>query len=131
MNNQSFLPLRQQHLLFWGLALLAGKLLTGTLGAAAEPDGYRETLRPLFERHCFDCHSSKATEVKGKLKLDTWEDTLKGGSRGPVLVPADVADSLLLRAIRYEEGDLQMPPRGKLKDAEIKALEDWVRQWRG
>ena len=130
MGNQLSFPL-WQALLVGGLALLAGEMVAGTEGLAAEPAGFREKLLPLFERHCFDCHSAKATEVKGKLKLDTWEDLLKGGSRGPVLVPTDVADSLLLRALRYEEGDLQMPPRGKLKDAEIKALEDWVRQWRG
>ena len=105
-------------------------LLTGHFATAAEPVSFREKLLPLLERRCFDCHSAKAEEVKGKLKLDTWEDVLKGGSRGAAIEPGKL-DSLLLKAIRYEEGDLQMPPRGKLKGEEIQAIEAWVQQWKG
>ena len=52
---------------------------------------------------------------------------LKGGETGPAVVPGKPDESPLIEAIRYE-GDVQMPPKGKLKDEEIAALTDWVKR---
>ena len=52
---------------------------------------------------------------------------LKGGDGGPVVVPGKPDESPLIEAIRYE-GDVQMPPKGKLKDDEIAALTEWVKR---
>ena len=52
---------------------------------------------------------------------------LKGSESGPVVVPGKPEESPLITAIRYG-GEVQMPPKGKLKDAEIAALTDWVKQ---
>ena len=41
--------------------------------------------------------------------------------------PGKPDESPLIAAIRYE-GDVQMPPKGKLKDAEIAALTEWVKR---
>ena len=32
---------------------------------------------------CYKCHSERARKIKGKLKLDSREAILKGGSEGP------------------------------------------------
>ena len=61
----------------------------------------------------------------GGLRLDSREALLKGGTRGPAIVPGKPAESLLLRAVR-QDGTLRMPPSGKLKDAEIAALAQWI-----
>ena len=50
---------------------------------------------------------------------------LKGGTRGPAMVPGKPAESLLLRAVRQSE-TLKMPPSGKLKDAEIARIGRWI-----
>ena len=42
--------------------------------------------------------------------LDTREGWQKGGENGPAIVPGDPAKSLLLKAVRYDDPDLQMPP---------------------
>ncbi len=42
------------------------------------------------------------------------------------IVPGDPDKSLLLNAIRYENPELEMPPRGKLPERTIKAIETWV-----
>src|SRR5258708_5494314 len=34
---------------------------------------FEKSVRPLFERKCFQCHSSKADELKGNLKLESLE----------------------------------------------------------
>ena len=90
-------------------------------------DLFKDKVRPLFERKCFDCHSSKAEEVKGELKLETLEQILKGGATGPAVVAGDVENSFLLRAIHYQEDDYQMPPAGKMTDEEIADVEKWVK----
>ena len=50
---------------------------------------------------------------------------MKGGDSGPAIVPGAPDKSLLIEAIRYQS--LEMPPQGKLPDAEIAVLEKWVR----
>ena len=88
---------------------------------------FDKTVRPLFARKCFECHSSQADELKGNLKLETMEQVLKGGATGPAVIAGDVLNSFLLRAIRYQEDDFQMPPSGRLPDEDIAAVEKWVR----
>jgi hypothetical protein len=50
---------------------------------------------------------------------------MKGGDSGPAIVPGAPDESLLIEAIRYQS--LEMPPRGKLAEADIATLERWVR----
>jgi mono/diheme cytochrome c family protein len=109
--------------------LLASLLFAWTQRAAAEDAAalFKDKVRPLLERKCFDCHSSKAEEVKGELKLETLEQILKGGATGPAVIAGDVENSFLLRAIRYQEDDYQMPPAGKMTDEEIADVEKWVK----
>ena len=64
---------------------------------------------------------------KGGLRLDVRAAMLKGGETGPAVVPGKPDESPLIEAIRYE-GDVQMPPKKKLKDEEIAALTEWVKR---
>jgi cytochrome c553 len=89
---------------------------------------FSKRVLPLLKSKCFECHSSKAEEVKGNLKLESLEEILKGGDNGPAVVAGDVEMSFLLKAVRYEEADYQMPPAGKLSDENIKLLEEWVKK---
>lgn len=97
--------------------------------SAASPTEFFETkIRPLLAQHCYKCHSSESAKVKGGLLLDTREGVLQGGDNGPALVPGDPERSLLIKAVRYTDPDLQMPPKGeKLTDAQIADLVTWVR----
>ena len=47
-----------------------------------------------------------------------------GWESGPAIVPGDVESSLLIRAVRYDDGDLQMPPDAPSM-REIARLELW------
>ena len=96
---------------------------------AADDPGklFKDSVRPLFERKCFECHSSKADELKGNLNLESLEGILKGGDQGPAIVAGDIKDSFLLRAIRYQVEDFQMPPSGRLSDDDIALVERWVK----
>jgi hypothetical protein len=102
--------------------------LLGNSALAADPKTlFDKSVRPLLERKCYECHSAKADEVKGNLRLDSLEGILKGGDNGPAVIAGDIENSFLLRAIRYQEDDYQMPPSGKLPDGDIAAVEAWVK----
>jgi len=86
---------------------------------------FESEVRPLLVKHCYECHSADAKEVKGGLRLDSREFAIKGGDTGPALVPGKSKESLLISAIQY--GDLyQMPPKSRLPEQTVKVLIDWV-----
>ena len=92
---------------------------------------FENKIRPILAENCYRCHSLEKGKSKGGLTLDTREGVLKGGEDGPAIKPGEPTDSPLIRAVRYEDKELQMPPNkdgdGKLKDAEIAALTEWVK----
>ena len=49
-----------------------------------------------------------------------------GGDSGPAIVPGNADASRLIRAVRYVDADLQMPPEGELDAQQIAHLERWV-----
>jgi mono/diheme cytochrome c family protein len=103
-------------------------LVSATVAQCADPaDLFEKSVKPLFAHHCYDCHSQKSKELKGNFKLDSLEGIMKGGANGPAVVAGDVENSFLLKAIRYQEADYQMPPSGRLSDEEIAGIEAWVK----
>ena len=56
--------------------------------------------------------------------LDSRHGWERGGSEGPAIVPGKPDESLLLKAVRYE--NYEMPPEEKLPDGEIALLEKWI-----
>src|SRR5690606_28950844 len=48
------------------------------------------------------------------------------GDSGPAIAPGEPDESLLIQSIRYLGDGYDMPPAGKLSDAEIALLTDWV-----
>ena len=104
-------------------------LCASTLYAVPSPKDiafFEKEIRPLLAEHCYQCHSSDAEKVKGGLLLDTAAGWMAGGETGEVLVPGEPDESSLIHAVRYSNRDLQMPPKYKLDDDAIAALEKWV-----
>jgi len=93
----------------------------------AQADFFESKIRPILANDCFKCHSQRAPKVKGGLSLDTRDGWLKGGATGPAIVPGDPEKSLLIKAVRYTDEDLQMPPNKRLSDDEIASLVSWVK----
>ena len=97
---------------------------------AAEPEFSREQLdffekqvRPVLAAQCWNCHSEKKSE--SGLRLDSREAVLKGGDRGEVVTPREASASLLIHAVR-RDGELQMPPNGRLSAEQVAALTKWI-----
>ncbi len=94
---------------------------------SADFELFETKIRPLLAARCYECHSARAEKLKGGLRLDTRDALRKGGDSGPAVAPGKPDESLLIEAVRYD-GDFQMPPKGKLPDAEIALLVEWVRR---
>jgi hypothetical protein len=91
---------------------------------------FEKNVRPILSEHCYKCHSVAESSSKGGLILDSRDGMLKGGDEGPAVVPGNTSKSLLIRAITYTDNELQMPPKksgGKIADAKIKVLEEWIK----
>lgn len=88
---------------------------------------FEKNIRPLLVKHCYACHSEKAGKQEGGLLLDRRQGWIKGGDTDKAVVPRQPDASLLIKAVRYDDENLQMPPERKLAETEIKLLERWVR----
>lgn len=110
-----------------GIGVLAVKQWRGHLHRYSRPDPNRlfvESVGPTLQQSCVRCHGPD--EQKGDLRLDSREAMMVGGQSGPVLVPGDPAHSLLLKLVRHQDHEREMPPKSKLKDTKIAALEGWI-----
>lgn len=111
---------------------LVAFLLSGLLNVhAAEPDDvefFTTQVLPLLEARCLECHSHKSRTMEGGLTLDSRSGWATGGDRGPAISPRKPDQSLLIKAVRWGDSELQMPPDEKLPDEEIAILTEWVRR---
>lgn len=103
---------------------------TVTVGHAAEmtPEmrGFFETkIRPVLVKQCYECHSQGAKKLGGKLLLDAPSEMIAGGESGPALIPGKPDESLIIKAVRYE--DPEMPPKQKLPEQVVSDFVEWVK----
>ena len=121
-------PSRRLRLLtVLSISLSAAGLLS-SLAAQQDPSGiefFEKKIRPLLAENCYACHSSK-TLATSDLLLDTKAGVLKGGSRGMAVIAGSPDDSLIVRAVSYNDPDLKMPPGGKLSTQQIADLRWWI-----
>ena len=95
-------------------------LLLLTYVASAQPTASLfSRVEPILGRECRGCHGEG--QVLSGLDLRTREGLLKGGTRGPAVIPGNAAKSLLYQAL---EGNtpLQMPPGGAARKLSAESL---------
>jgi uncharacterized membrane protein len=107
------------------------------LGHAAKPaksDGapgsfYAEHIHPVLDANCASCHGDG--NVKGGLRVDTFDLLMKGGTEGAAIVPGDAAKSLLFERITLPTDHKKfMPSEGRppLKAEQILWIKTWIVQ---
>ena len=113
-------------------AVFLGGIIAGgsVWGAAQPPDAppspptaaqaafFENKIRPVLFGQCVTCHG--AAEQMGGVRLDNALDARK------TLTPGNPKSSILIHAVGYA-GDIQMPPIGKLPNAQIADLTQWVK----
>ncbi|MEI8022132.1 MAG: c-type cytochrome domain-containing protein, partial [Schlesneria sp.] len=110
------------QLLFLSILNLVVPAAATELSADDGASLFERNIRPLLIEHCQKCHGPIKQEAG--LRLDSREALMTGGEHGPAIVPGKSDQSRLVNAVRHL-GDLQMPPKGKLKDKQIPDLEQW------
>lgn len=110
--------------LVWAfLAVSNAPSVVAAADAAGEPARFfEESVRPLLAARCYSCHGPD--KQSSHLRVDSRASLLAGGESGAAIEPGEPAESLLVEAVRYES--FEMPPTGKLPEAEIAVLVRWV-----
>lgn len=108
------------------VSLAIGIVGFGSIGFATPTDAdfFETRIRPVLAKNCYGCHGPD--QQQSGLRVDSREALLKGGKRGPSIVPREPDKSLLVKAIRHD--GLKMPIGARLKDADIVAVAEWIRK---
>jgi Protein of unknown function (DUF1553)/Protein of unknown function (DUF1549)/Planctomycete cytochrome C len=109
-----------------GLALL---LLTfaATQAVAQKAEPSDQAALPILKQKCFQCHGD-ALQMSG-LDLRSRESMLKGGEKGPALVPGNAEASRLYRRVAgLEQPVMPMAPLPSLTAQEVAVLKSWIDQ---
>jgi hypothetical protein len=115
------------------IAAVAAVLSAGAIAAAAgksaepeeevEPPSFARDVMPTLGRYCESCHGMR--EQHGGLRLDNYDNLMRGGDSGPAVIPGDAKKSLLLAKIEHRDRP-SMPPRKWLPKAAIARIRAWV-----
>ena len=78
---------------------------------------------PILQSRCVNCHGGN--EIEEGLLLRSHPEVMAGSDNGPVVIPGDAANSLLVELV----ATMEMPKRGpKLTPPQIQIITDWVNQ---
>jgi mono/diheme cytochrome c family protein len=118
-----FLALQAITVLVGGLA---GVALASAPALATAAPNFVSDVRPIFEKHCFECHGPE--KQKSGYRLDVKSIALTGGEgSAPNILPGQGATSPLVSYIKGEVEDMKMPPKGDpLSPAEIATITAWI-----
>jgi len=85
---------------------------------------YLETIRPVFQSSCLNCHNPD--KQKAGLDLSTYDATMDGSDNGKVVEAGDPDKSLLIKVLTHDS-EPYMPKGGdKLPDAQIDLIRQWI-----
>ena len=119
-----------RHIQRLGMVALA-VLMVGASGAqAAEVSSalfFEQQVQPILQQNCLKCHGNDPERIRAGLRLNSRLGLTRGGDRGSVIDFDRPEHSLLLNMISYQDEHHQMPPAGKLSEAQIEILTRWVK----
>jgi mono/diheme cytochrome c family protein len=89
--------------------------------APAAAVSFANDVAPIIQSRCINCHGGDRTE-EGLVML-SYAELLAGSDNGPVIVPGDPANSLLVELVTTQK----MPKRGpKLTPPQVEIITSWV-----
>jgi mono/diheme cytochrome c family protein len=95
-----------------------------TEAPAAAPSGgvsFANDVMPIIQSRCIRCHGEE--RIEEGLVMFTYEDIMAGSDNGPIVVPGDTVNSLMVELVASKE----MPKRGpKLTPPQVEIITNWV-----
>lgn len=98
-------------------------LRTVPCSRAQDAPGYARDVAPFIDEYCLACHDEGV--ATSELDLHSVEAMLRGGRRGPAVVPGESAGSALIQYLKGQRQP-QMPPRTSVPLDRIAVLERWI-----
>ncbi|MEW6285066.1 MAG: c-type cytochrome domain-containing protein [Chloroflexota bacterium] len=97
---------------------------TATAEAAASATvSFANDILPILKSRCVNCHGGE--RVEEGLLLRSYSELMAGSDNGPVIIPGDAENSLLVELVVSQK----MPKRGpKLTPPQVQLIVDWVNQ---
>src|SRR5829696_1322102 len=110
------------------LAAVAPASFFADVPTREQAEFFETKIRPVLVERCYQCHSSQGEKIRGGLVLESRAGLMRGGDDGAVVVPGDADASLLIKAIRYTDPKLRMPPKeqNRLNPEQVADFEKWV-----
>ena len=110
------------------LALTGASLVSVRPGAAASPPparpvSFAREVAPILDRWCVSCHGGR--QAHAALRLDSLGGVMRGGDTGPVVIPGNPTDSLMLAKIEHRHRPT-MPPRRRMPAPAIALIRAWI-----
>lgn len=87
---------------------------------------FEKKIRPVLVENCYKCHDSSKETLKGGLALNSPVGIREGGDSGNIIATGDPETSLLVKAIRYQDKEFQMPPKTQLPSSVVADFEKWI-----
>jgi hypothetical protein len=92
---------------------------------ADTPPSYSKDIQPFLAKHCVECHN--ANTKKAGYNFDGFDVLIKGGRKGPAVVPGEPAKSMVVRVLSGQ--GKRMPPtkythQPKAEDVDV--LKAWI-----
>jgi mono/diheme cytochrome c family protein len=89
--------------------------------APATAVSFANDVMPIIQSRCINCHGGD--RIEEGLLMRSYDELLAGSDNGPVIVPGDIANSLLVELVTNQK----MPKRGpKLTPPQVQIITEWV-----
>ena len=102
-----------------------------SLAQTANRVEFNKDIRPILSEGCFNCHGPNEGTRQAGLRFDVPEGPTSDRGRygGPVIIPGDADESLLLHRVTEENERARMPRgRAALRPEQIDTLRRWIDQ---
>jgi WD40 repeat protein len=107
--------------------LLLPSLLLASGWAHAQKDAppvtFKDHVQPILRKHCLNCHNPD--KAKSDLDVSTYQTLMTGGASGEAVKPGSADQSLLYRVTAHQV-EPNMPPKGKIPDADLATIKQWI-----
>src|SRR5262249_40112703 len=91
--------------------------------APNSPISFKSDVAPILEKNCLACHGP--ARQMSMLDLSNRAAALKGGQKGPAIIPGNASGSPLYRRLTGQDKPA-MPLGGKLSATEIATVQKWI-----
>jgi hypothetical protein len=98
-------------------------------GAPTSGSFFIKQINPILDTNCVTCHGGG--QIKGGLRMDSYEQLMKGGKDGPVIVAGKPDSSLLLQRVTLSpdhKGFMPAEGRPPLRAEQIAWIRAWIQQ---